>query len=80
MIEFMLGRNNLFQINATILAGLLILFTIQSVTTDSLVDRAYSAVLLNTEDKILKDLQDGIDKAKKAYDNKDENGTIIIEA
>jgi len=61
MIEFMLRRNNLFQINATILAGLLILFTIQSVTTDSLVDRSYSAVLLTTEDEILKKIQlDGI--------------------
>jgi hypothetical protein len=76
-------RNNLLQINATILAGLLILFTIQSVTTDSFVDRSYSYTLLGAEDKILKDIQDGIDKAKattkKDYDNKDENGVIVLE-
>lgn len=75
----MLRRNNLFQINATILAGLLILFTIQSMTSDSLVDRSYSWTLIVAEDKILKDIQDEIDEAKKAYDNKDENGTIIID-
>jgi hypothetical protein len=70
---------NLLQINATIITGLLILFTVQSITTDSLSDISYSAILLEKEEEVLGDILQEINEAKSIYDTKDENGTIIIQ-
>lgn len=74
-----LTKNNLLQINATIITGLLILFTIQSVSTNSLLDIFYEHEVLQAEDKILSDLQGNLTESKKMYDNIDENGRVILD-
>jgi len=78
-LESPLTKNTILQVNATIIAGLLIFLTIQSVTTDSLFDLVYRSNLLNAEDVVLTKLQDDVDNYKKIYENVDENGTIIIQ-
>jgi len=72
-------KNNVFQINATIIAGLLILFTIQSVVSDSLYDLSYSYLLLQAESEVLEEIRKDISEAKEIYANVDEEGIIPIE-
>lgn len=71
-------KNTILQINATIIAGLLIFLTIQSVTTDSVFDLVYRYKLLAAEDAVLVHLQDDVNDHKKIYENVDENGTVIL--
>lgn len=66
------------QTNATIIAGLLILFTIQSISSNSLLDLAYNYEVLNAEEKVLENLQGNITESKKMYDLVDSDGNVIL--
>lgn len=77
--SMVLTRNSILQVNATIIAGLLILLTIQSVATDSLFDLIYTKQLLTSEQKILENLQKELLDAKRIYESQNEEGEIMIE-
>lgn len=73
-----LTRNTIYQINATVIAGLLILFTIQSVVSNSLYDLSYSYLLLDKESELLNELSEGNKAWKDAYEKAINNDEPIM--